>query len=142
MNYCCKMCPAYDMRFKTGWHYGGKIWETMPWDNMQHGPRCEQTSDTSDAEDVEMAQNEWQLVKNQPCSKNHEPSSSGGTNSYNEAFGRSTVNQPWKKTICNAFQKDVKGETMKISKGDTNTQESEQPWDDHGMNWNLKINKN
>ena len=65
----------------------------MPWHNMQHGQKYEQASDTSDDDDEEMAQNEWHLVKNQPCSKNVEPSSSGGTNPYNEAFGKSTANQ-------------------------------------------------
>ena len=81
------------MKLRTEWRYGDKIWEAEPWDNMQHGPKCEQASDTSDDD---------------------EPSSSGGTNPYNEAFGRITVNQLWEKVTRNAFQKDVKGENMKI----------------------------
>ena len=51
------------------------------------------------------------------------------------------MSQSWKKPTCNAFQKEAKGGKRKISEGDTNTQESDRPWDDHGMNWNLKIDK-
>ena len=51
MNYCCKCCPVYERGLRTGWYVGDKAHEVMPWYDMQHGPRCEESTDTRDEED-------------------------------------------------------------------------------------------
>ena len=70
----------------------------MPWDNMQHGPRCEESTDTSDDEDEKMPHNEWNVVKSQTMPQDHEFGSSSSANSHSNNRGERTANQVYEKT--------------------------------------------
>ena len=81
------------MRLQTGWYVGDKTHEVMPWYNMQHGPRCEESTDTSDDEDEEMPYNKWNVVKSQTIPQDHEASLSSVANPHCDNRGKKIANQ-------------------------------------------------
>ena len=134
MNYSCQCCPVYERMLQTGWYVGDKAHEVMPGYDMQHGPRCEESTDTSDEEDEEMPHNECNVVKSQATPQDHEFGLFSNTNTHTHSNyrGKRVANQVYGITTHKKMAKLEIDEKRKTSKGDTNSNGSKHSWEDYG----------
>ena len=121
MNYWCKWCPVFERRLQTGWYVGDKAHEVMQWYDMQHGPRCEDSTDTSDEEDEGMPHNEWNVVKSQATPQDHAFGLFRNTNSHSNYNVTRAANQVYGITTNKQLAKLEVYETRKTGKGDTSS---------------------